>query len=366
MQKAGFRIKGLLNSWYGAGYLDQVYEDVEKAAGDAEQMNKKAKKFMMINRRKPFFLMLHYMEVHAPYIPRPDYVKLFTDTVPAPCMNEVLRMINNGEVNVTPKQINDVINIYDGNIRYLDDKISEILGDLDRLGLSDRTVVILTADHGEAFMEHGIISHSLKLYEENLRIPLVVRVPGMAEGKRVAGPAQSVDLLPTVVELFGLEPPPLMQGLSLVPALKGNAMPGLADRDIFAMVTMDSFYYPITLDSEKEKDLKDPGLECQYIMTVIDGPWKYIHYFKTGREELFNLEKDPEERMDLSKQNPEIAAQMREKINAHIEESVEMGGVDIRKELSLPRKQVYARIITDLAPMTIKVKDQLKSLGYIR
>jgi arylsulfatase A-like enzyme len=361
---AGYSVRGLLNAWYGVGPLDKVYSEIDNASGGAAVMNRKARFFIRRNRRRPFFLILHYMDVHSPYVPRRGYIEQFAN--PAPTKPWIfVKHVNTGQRTIKRSELKDIINIYDSNILFLDDHVRDLTRLLDNLGLGDRTIVVITSDHGEAFMEHGYLSHSLKLYEEFIRIPLIVVVPGLTDtGAGVEAPVQSVDLLPTLVDLLHLGSVERMQGKSLLPLMEGGTPPDLIDRDVFAELTLDSFYYfpPLV----KAWGGKTPGPECQYIAAVISWPWKYIHYLKTGRSELFNLESDPRERTDLSEEEPEIAGRMKQKLEAYWARNLAAGGVDFREELSLGEKEIFKRMLEVLLPMSTEVVDQLRSLGYIK
>lgn len=159
----------------------------------------------------PFFLFLHTYQVHWPYTPPPSYQAFFADSSPPADANEEARLR------------------YEQEIRYADDHIRVLLDGLERLGVADQTLVIVLADHGEEFLEHGGTSHGTQLYDEVLRVPLVMRLPGVVpSASRVAVAVSLVDVLPTVLDLLGLPPPPPVDGVSLVPLL--HDPPGRLER----------------------------------------------------------------------------------------------------------------------------------------
>ena len=111
---------------------------------------------------------------------------------------------------------------YDGEIAYADESLGTLLDRLKRDGLYDRTLVVFTADHGEGLSEHDELTHSYLLYDSTLHVPLVMRGPGVAPGRRVAGRVRLVDVAPTVLDVLDIPVPADMQGRSLEPLLSGR------------------------------------------------------------------------------------------------------------------------------------------------
>jgi arylsulfatase A-like enzyme len=168
----------------------------------------KALEWMRLNRDRPFFLFAHDFQVHRPYVAPPPYASLF-GTPPdeaGPVESEFHRFR------------------YEQEVRYADDQIRAFLEGLDALGLADRTLVVLTADHGEAFGEHGLFEHSRDVHAEMTHVPLVMRLPGVVPAdRRIAEPVSLADILPTVLDVAGLPPMPDLDGTSLLPLLTGAA-----------------------------------------------------------------------------------------------------------------------------------------------
>src|SRR4029078_6574388 len=121
---------------------------------------------------------------------------------------------------------------YDGEIRFTDLHIGRLLDALRAKGLYDRTVVVVTGDHGEGFGEHGVQMHGYHLYAAQTRVPLIIRVPGLAP-RRVAAPAAHVDILPTLATRAGAAPVAGTPGRSLVDLLAGATPAGADDRLVF-------------------------------------------------------------------------------------------------------------------------------------
>ena len=207
-----------------------------------------------------FFLWAHMMDLHKAYLPHKGFAS-FGDT-------------NRDR--------------YDGEVAFVDHHVGRIIDTLKELGLADRTVIMISSDHGEAFMEHDILFHGRRLWEEVVRVPWVWVVPGF-ESRRVKGRVSQVDLAATVYDLLGVKPPAHVRSKSLVPMMIGKEE---SDRRIF---------------------LEQPlGEYMPEMYAVIDGGYKLIHIVAGNRYLLFNLETDPGEKTNLSRSHPDKLADMKE------------------------------------------------------
>jgi choline-sulfatase len=126
-----------------------------------------------------------------------------------------------------PRDLDHLLALYDGEVRWVDDHIARILAAVDELGIADRTAIIVTADHGDEFFEHGSKGHGVTLYREVMQVPLVIRARGLTPGAVVDVPVSLTDVAPTVLALLGIEQRTSGNGVSLIGAGRGKA---LADR----------------------------------------------------------------------------------------------------------------------------------------
>ena len=169
--------------------------------------------WLATHARERFFLFLHTYVVHWPYSPPPEH--------------DLFRTFRDGDRERPVAEAPPMVvleRLYAGETHYADALLADLLDDLDRLGVADRTVVVVTADHGEEFGEHGGWSHGTTLYDEVLRVPLIVRAPGrMRPGHRVTTPASLVDVLPTILDVVGVPIPPGLDGASQARRLAGAA-----------------------------------------------------------------------------------------------------------------------------------------------
>ncbi len=218
----------------------------------------------------PFFLFAHFFDPHAPYEP------------PEPFLSQL------AGAGRTPE-----LDRYLGEIAWVDFQIGRLLEGLRELGLEDETLVVLTADHGEAFGEHREIGHSYFIYDTTVHVPLIVRLPGQLEaGLRVPSQVRLIDVAPTILDLVGEPPLPEAQGVSLAPYLRGEA------RDLGLVA------YAETLA---------PFLDYRYspLAALRTAEWKYID---APREELYQLSSDPGERENVVDAHPELAQRMGERL----------------------------------------------------
>ena len=208
---------------------------------------------------QPFYLHVHFMDVHHPYIPPTSYQEMFTS--PGAVRTEAVEFWRRGwrlfnEIPANPDAIGQaevrrIIDLYDGCIRYVDEQIARLLAELDALGLSDRTLVILTADHGDEFLEHGDIFHkSPFLYDELTHVPLIVRHPQYQEGRRIPEIVRHIDLMPTLLKIFDLPPSPAAQGRSLVPLLSGAGpwLPVAAYSESYEFMAVRTLLHKLMID----------------------------------------------------------------------------------------------------------------------
>jgi arylsulfatase A-like enzyme len=192
--------------------FDVFVADVEShVSGAVEKTVAAATAWIEANAKRPFFVLVHTYQVHHPYVPPPEYAGLaaMTDVPSLPGLPPPSR------------DLMDDAAAYVAEVAYTDAVVGRLLGRIDALGLGDDTIVVVTSDHGEAFGEHGRRAHGTGLHEEQMRVPLIVRAPGLvAAGRRVGDMVGLVDLTPTLLDLLGFERQPWMQGVSLARAMR--------------------------------------------------------------------------------------------------------------------------------------------------
>jgi arylsulfatase A-like enzyme len=200
--------------------FDTVEEEQSRTTGPL--LNRQIIPWIEENADGPFFLFVHYFDVHYNYDPPRPYDTMFDPDYEGPDLRQFTKnpAIHPG---MPQRQLEHLIALYDGEIRHTDAVVGAVIATVDRLGLGDDTLVIVTADHGDEFFEHGNKGHGTTLYEEVVRVPLLMRWPkGLEAGRVVETPVSLVDLAPTIFDFTGVAPPDGMEGRSLAALLPND------------------------------------------------------------------------------------------------------------------------------------------------
>jgi arylsulfatase A-like enzyme len=259
---------------------------------------------------QPLFLWVYYMDPHTWYNPPPPYDVLwdstYTGTVTPEVYDDGYGVIT-GQLVLTPRDLQHVLALYDGEISYTDEQLGRLMGYLDSRHILDNALVIVTADHGEMFGEHGKWVHGNSQYEELLRVPLLMRYTGViTPGLVITTPVQSMDLMPTVLDYLGIpiSSTTALQALSLRPLLEGP--PPAEPRPVFSEVDA-------VTDPNHWAYLIAPRIDLR---SMREGDWKYIfHVTEPVSDELYLLNPaSPYETTNLIQSEPARAARMRQAI----------------------------------------------------
>jgi arylsulfatase A-like enzyme len=166
--------------------------------------------------RQPFFMFIHFWDVHYDYIPPEKYWRLFDPNYKGDFTATDFVFNTDFKPGMDPADFNHIVARYDGEIRYTDDTLRTILGEMQRKGLLKNTAVVIDADHGEEFLEHGGKGHRGHLFDEVLRIPLILWYPSHVAPGRSRKLVSITDVAPTILELVGIRKNPMMTGESLL------------------------------------------------------------------------------------------------------------------------------------------------------
>ena len=274
------------------------------------------------NDMRPVFAFFHTYQIHSPYDPPKKYRDFFGEyegNVEA--SSEALLEIQKSAGKVlTRADFEFLESLYDGEIRHTDTVIGKMLSTLEVEGLLDNTVVIVTSDHGEEFGEHGGLLHGGKLFEELLRVPLIISGVDIPEGVVEPMLASLIDIPPTMLSLAGLPVPPHMEG-----------------RDLF--------------DPRPPIPWQQQRIYAQYgdrLYCVRAPRWKLIHRPANGIVKLFDLHRDPGERSNVRDQYPEVAETL-------------LGELRVWRD-ARPRLDLSPRPSDELSPEKI---EELRALGYV-
>ncbi len=277
---------------------------------------------------RPFFLMVHYFDPHLVYAPPPAYRRIFA----APQDRENASWVfgtrgqiiayRKGTLQFDDDTIRRAERLYDGEVAYTDHQVGRLLDGLDRLGLTNSTIVALTADHGEEFLDHGGFEHGHTLYEELVHVPLIIRTGPSAGGRTVPTVVGHVDLPPTLCQLGGVAPDPAFAGSSLVDLLDGM------DQDDRPIIFQGNFWGPP-------------------LQGWLQGGYKLILHTDQAPQ-LFDLTADPSERSNRRELEPQRASQM-------------------TADLELAFKGMTAHLRGEESPAKLSPDElrRLEALGYI-
>jgi len=276
------------------------------------------------NQRKPFFLFLHFWDAHYPYDLPEEFVAPFT--------NDASFQTYLSQNSYLQKQRFADVNTYDNSLAYLDHELEGFFSYLEREGLLEHTLIIITSDHGEGLGRHNWYKHSINLYEEQILIPLLFRFPDRrGAGQRIEAAVNLIDLAPTVLDFLGFKDLMNCRGTSLLPLISGEKF-SLRDCDFF-----ERRWYP------ENNPGNDPNWSPGQKTAVVCGNWKYVSS-SAEKHELFNLGRDRLELNNLLELEPGKAQELAAKLS------------QFRKSFpSLPGNG-------QAVPETLRKK--LKSLGY--
>ena len=168
---------------------------------------------VLANLEEPFLLYLHYMDPHGPYAPPEGHRRTFVgdfdgpDFIAAGNVKPIAKMLygDGPPVEVTDADLAHLRDLYDEEIRYFDARFEEFLTELSAGGVLDRSVLVVTSDHGEEFMEHGHVGHCRGVWTTLTWVPMLFRGPGIQGGRRIASAMEQVHVLPTLLDLAGIE-----------------------------------------------------------------------------------------------------------------------------------------------------------------
>jgi arylsulfatase A-like enzyme len=287
---------------------------------------------------KPFFMYVHTIDPHVPYIPPQKYLKLYDPEsydgpVEAAATAKIAEGFKKGSVSLNARDRVRFEALYNGEITYHDDQFVALEDKLKQLNLLNDTAMIITSDHGEEFFDHGSVGHGHSLYEELLHVPFIVRLPGTETTETPARDTEEVslvDVFPTICDLLGAECPKEIEGKSLVSRLTAKG------RDDFPSARVSDFLF-----SQK---------------AIRMGRYKLI--YRGVRTTLFDLKNDPGEKQDLSSEYPIALVTLRDALSVHLAHFADIPGSSAQAEGAKKHKAKKTVIDKETAA-------QLKALGYL-
>jgi arylsulfatase A-like enzyme len=355
LQQDGYRTAGrVTNDWlkaefgFGRGFED--YQRLPHRLTYSDRVNASAEEVLVqaAEDPRPLFLFLHYMDAHSDFFQQgrnrlPYYSPArfregrevsqedFCDDQ-GRCATQFLLEADREGRTLPAEQVEILRDLYESGIRYLDRDLGRLFDLLRDNDLYDRSLIVLTSDHGEEFQEHGKFLHS-QIYDESVRVDLIFKLPQQhLAGTRIDTQVEVVDLLPTILDLVGLQASGPLQGKSLLPMMRGEAVEA---RTALSQNKLNRMRFALRTESHK-----------------------IIHDLKEGTSEVYDLRDDPGETINLAESDPELAERLRKQLMEKVRENRRLAQ-DLESEAA--EKQTAEDSV-----LTKEEQERLEALGYIQ
>jgi arylsulfatase A-like enzyme len=275
-------------------------------------------------RDEPLFLQLHYLPPHQPYAPGPEFDRFTDPEYRGPIRPHMsLDPINDGRLMPSASDLEHLIGLYDGNLLLADYVVGQVFAALRSAGRFENTLIVITSDHGEAFMEHGMVNHNTTLFDEMLHVPLIIRlpngdVPAEIDRNRLAS---TLDVVPTVLGYLGTPSSASLGGVDLL-----HTRPDPRDPRMLFLRTSHLKHRMVAARTRKWKQISWPRLHVQM---------------------LFDLEVDPREEDNLVSSHPYVYAGMGLRLRTHMIEAA------------------ARRLEAEEMEVTAEEEEALRALGYL-
>jgi arylsulfatase A-like enzyme len=301
----------LKNDFIFSKLLNLISRNISRTTVPPEKAFNRLIEIVDDNVPEPFFAWVHVFPPHDPYLPPEPFWGSFHTSQDLRTYKMQEKLIEYSykylfQYKPIPENIKPAVNrmreYYDEFVMYIDRQFGDFIEELDRRNLQN-TVIILSADHGESF-EHGYFTHGGPfLYEQATHIPLIIKEPGQLQGQTVDALVEQIDIPATILDLARIPVPAWMEGRSLTPFIRGETLP---NRPAFSM-------------NYEENRSRGHQIERGSI-AVWDGDYKLIHYLDRDESLLFNIERDPDERVNLVDREPLISKHLLRLIKGNLEE----------------------------------------------
>jgi arylsulfatase A-like enzyme len=315
----------------GSRILGWAFPARFKRALDTTEITDLTLAWLELHAHDDFFLWLHYFKPHGPYEPLSQYRPKEEPPAGMSYKFSADNAIRAGSLVITAEQRPWVRKLYEGELRYVDDNVGRVLAELKRLGIYDDMLIVFVSDHGEEFWDHDARAHGHTFYDELLRVPLFVKLPGEGLRERRSELVCTGSIFPTLLDFAAI---PREAGASsyapLTPLLGGAGEP----------------YQEVPV-------LGSVPLYFEDRESIVFGDTKYIVSLVTSHEQLYDLKNDPREQRNLAGEPSAALLQARSEL-----EAARQSSAALRKHYG-----IQAETGAPLSPETI---EQLRSLGYVR
>lgn len=271
------------------------------------------------HRRDRFLVWYHYRFLHLPYVPKEEYNVFMNDKIKTVLDSPSIKMVQEeavipiGTISFSPEEQEAVIALYDGQLRELDHFINRLYENMTRWKLHRKTMLVITADHGEELFEHGFIGHAstaihATMFDEVLKIPLILYAPSrLKEGKVIKKQVRQIDIMPTILDIVGLPISDSLHGISLLPLIKDGDKKEIP---------------PAISESNMGGYQSTPEQEKIILRSIRTGDWKLICINDGDNQEyqLFNLRQDPCEKRNLVTIEETVASKIKKQLDSTLAE----------------------------------------------
>ena len=345
-----FVANGLAGEKY---HMDQGFDHFyESNRAPASELVDRAIGFIEGGGDAPFFMYMHFLDVHDPYRIPVEYRRRFADRGFVHDMQDTLLLAAmtmkawwgtvqdwrqaDGEEAEVQKYFADYSVMYDASIAYWDEQLALLLGALEETGEAERTIVIITSDHGEQLLEHGFFGHANSAYDVGLHAPFIYRdTDRSTAGRRIDEAISSIDVLPTLLARLGVASPADVQGEQQWSLIAGQVAEGKREEVAGGIYSEGTF-----LANRPFSTL---------IQSYRKGDWKLILDRLRDTKELYNVREDPLERRDLFAQQPETVAELYGEVRRHYNRNLALFRDQARSKAERQREKLR----------------ELRSLGYL-
>jgi arylsulfatase A-like enzyme len=299
----------------------------------ARVQTRRASEWIERNHEKDFFLWLQYFEPHMAYGPPADYLPPAAPPQRVGNRFADASRVRDGTFAPDAAERTWIRELYAGEVRYLDTEIAALFETLRRLDLYDDALIVFTSDHGEELWEHESFEHGHTMYDEVLKVPLLVKLPGAGSARGpIQVPVSTESVTPTVLAVANLlRDPQDFTAPTLVRPTKTGFAPEVAER---SLVSSAMLYF-------------------EDRTAIVDEGFKYVRFHVTGREQLFDLNRDPGEHHDLAARKDERLERGRTLLEEHL-------------ELAERKRERLGILGPEAADLDAETLRSLRGLGYVR
>lgn len=335
LREYGYETTGFVSGWYldsqfnlyqGFDLYDESYMS-NVADSYADELTHGVQKWLRDRKEKPFFLFLHYFDVHNNYVPPEPFGKAFRNKQDSGVNGDIVPYLSKINLEIDKNLLDGLKDLYDGEVEWVDYNIGKFLDTLEELQLDKKTLIILTSDHGDEFLEHGHLGHRRNLYQTTMHVPLIIKLPGKNSKEINETLVSPIDIMPTILAFLRVDIKYKFDGTNI-----------LEDKEV------DSERY---IFGELYRSKLDPGLRC-----IRNSRYKLIFDMQSQKQEVFDLEKDAVEKENLLNREDLVE-------NEEILELKE-------KFFEFLRGRTKAESHNSSMRVNTEKRKELKSLGYLQ